>query len=88
MQTEPRSALPLRQRLIRPGDNPVEFDDDGSAPGMIIWVLASHSRRHSTLRETALLNTSPRQKLYELEPYCTRMEGFMTTRLRLPAIWT
>jgi hypothetical protein len=58
VQTERRSALPLVHRLMQPGDNPVEFDDDGSAPGMIIWVLASHSRRRSTLRMTAFSNTS------------------------------
>lgn len=88
MQTERRAALPLRCQSMSPYHNQKDFDDDGGAPGMITWVLASHSRRRSTLRMTAFSNTSPRQKLYELEPYCTRMEGFMTTQLRLQAIWT
>jgi len=28
----------------------VHFDDDGCAPGMVLWVLASHNRRRSLIR--------------------------------------
>ena len=43
--------------------NTSRIDDDGCAPGMVIWVLASHNRRRAMLRVPPTLNTGCGQKL-------------------------
>src|SRR5580658_10266528 len=52
---ECKSQSPKREAgLNNPGPTTHKSSDDGCAPGMVSWVLASHNRRRSPIRVPTL----------------------------------